>query len=522
MAKKRSPGSRNGTDAREIELKFSGLDGAQLRVQQSALIKRWAVRDAVVQPVKSTYFDTKDHDVRAAGYTLRLRQKAGQWRQTVKSLPARGSLNIDRFEAETKLKPEKDFPHLKCLQEVPELARVLEEEHNKLLPYLRTDMKRWQQVVRWGECTIEIAADDGKVVAWPFDGPLRECPLSQIELELVDGPIAGLFDFADALAAECQLQLVTETKEAIGQRLMRDGREKLPKWRSIASNTGPLPVLWAQQSASMMMRSVELLREGETAAIAPLRRGLKALAMMGKVFPSLAEEAEYKNLVLDTKLLRKALKTAHHKQRFKRKVLPPMNPGARTIEEDQLVVGAFARAFDAQLAAAEAQAVGLAASPDVTAFLLKVMRFASLLPQQKHLWSSHHDKDAQNTLERVRKRLRKAAKAQDLPRARQAAGELELIGVAFSSLGDPKKSRTWRKQLRKARKGLQQAGLCYHARDICLETINPGQQDTTEAVLQAMGASYVMGWCAQMLEASQRDVYEAAKHASRRKNRFWP
>ena len=49
-----------------------------------------------------------------------------------------------------------------------------------------------------------------------------------------------------------------------------------------------------------------------------------------------------------------------------------MGPGAHAIEEDQLVVNAFAKAFDAQLAAVEAHAVRLAASTDVTAFLLKV------------------------------------------------------------------------------------------------------------------------------------------------------
>ena len=85
--------SQNGTALHELELKFSGHDGAAMRLRESAVLRRWALGPPKTTPVKCTYYDTRARDIKALGFTLRVCEEAGALTQTVKSAHTNSSEN---------------------------------------------------------------------------------------------------------------------------------------------------------------------------------------------------------------------------------------------------------------------------------------------------------------------------------------------------------------------------------------------------------------------------------------------
>ena len=89
---------RGGTPAaqcREIELKFQLPPPSSALLEASALLARVGVTRL---DQLTTYFDTRDETLRAAGDTLRVRTFAESYIQTVKGQASQGDLAIDRAE----------------------------------------------------------------------------------------------------------------------------------------------------------------------------------------------------------------------------------------------------------------------------------------------------------------------------------------------------------------------------------------------------------------------------------------
>lgn len=205
----------------EVELKFR-LD--------PAAVDRWRRRlsqqDAHAERLRARYFDTPDRRLAGARMALRLRQEGPRWVQTLKG---EGDGALRRLEHEVVVPARGDEAPVLDLARHDDsplaamLAAALDGRADALALRYETDVQRLARTVRTeGGSEIEIALDLGEVRS----GDRRD-DIAELELELKDGPIDGLFSLAaDAIGAG-GLWFSTVTKAEGGERL-RDATPALP------------------------------------------------------------------------------------------------------------------------------------------------------------------------------------------------------------------------------------------------------------------------------------------------------
>ncbi|MCA3556516.1 CYTH and CHAD domain-containing protein [Aestuariivirga sp.] len=195
----------------EIEVKFQADRPALERILAAQPLRGAAL--APERELLSIYFDTPGRGLQQAGLTLRLRRKGRaipvlgvKWpRGTAEDLFARGEVetrspggdaNIELFE-----------PAIR-----DRLRDVLGGQ--PLSPVFKTQVKRRTAMIRHGRSDIELALDDGVVLAND-----QSRPLTEVELELKRGNAADLLALARQLAQDCGLSLAFEPKAGRGYRL---------------------------------------------------------------------------------------------------------------------------------------------------------------------------------------------------------------------------------------------------------------------------------------------------------------
>jgi inorganic triphosphatase YgiF len=210
----------------EIEFKF------QIPADRLAALKA-DLRSAPTRRtrLRARYFDTADGTLAAHGAVLRLRQEGDRWVQTAKAL---GDGPLHRLEHNADLGPvqgiEPPRPDVRRHADTPvgeRIARLLDEAGKPLIETYGTDIWRLARHVdvaapRDGAVTsVELALDLGHVVATPAAGGApRRAPVCELELELVEGDIAGLVALARRWSQAHGLWLSTVSKAERGERLM--------------------------------------------------------------------------------------------------------------------------------------------------------------------------------------------------------------------------------------------------------------------------------------------------------------
>ncbi|MBI2307626.1 MAG: CYTH and CHAD domain-containing protein [Rhodocyclales bacterium] len=196
----------------ETELKLSLSAAAAGRLRRHPLL-------ASVTPARqrliNCYYDTADLDLLHAGIAVRHRRTAWGWLLTVKSAePAAGGL-ARRSEWEAPSQPDAfDFSHV----DDKRLRGRLEAWRAALQPAFFTDFQRTTWLLEPAPgVQVELALDRGSI----RHGERAE-PLCEIELELLAGPVAALFDLARALQAALPLRPEAASKAERGYRLFRD------------------------------------------------------------------------------------------------------------------------------------------------------------------------------------------------------------------------------------------------------------------------------------------------------------
>jgi len=192
---------------REIELKFlassAGLEAA-LRIAQLA-----PLRAALPRLQVSTYFDTPDKDIQKAGFVLRLRNVGDGVIQTVKQERA----GLERGEWEEAL-----GAHALDLDRAAQtpMGKLLADEdlRKRIGPAFTTRVNRRKADVTFAKAVIEVAIDEGEIVAGEAMAPILE-----IELELKSGSRSGLFALARKLARTAPVSLSLISKGERGYRL---------------------------------------------------------------------------------------------------------------------------------------------------------------------------------------------------------------------------------------------------------------------------------------------------------------
>jgi triphosphatase len=178
--------------------------------------------DAVRERLRATYFDTGEGALASHGVVVRMRQEGSKWVQTAK---APGSGALERLEHNAPvtpgvaaMTPAVDLARHDGTPVGQAIRRALELEPGAAFPPLvalyETDVTRLSVTVRHGESEVEVALDEGRIVAGARSAPVRE-----LELELKQGRPADVVQLAREGNAIHGLWLSTISKSMKGQRL---------------------------------------------------------------------------------------------------------------------------------------------------------------------------------------------------------------------------------------------------------------------------------------------------------------
>lgn len=225
----------------ERELKF--------RLSASAARRVWSLLPGSPpvrrRSVDSVYFDTPDQQLRKARSALRLRRDGRRRLMTFKSDSAPGTGFSQRGEWEVAVAGRGLDVDALPLAEIREVARIdLRRLERDLSPLFATRMTRRSADVALADgTTVEVSLDKGHIAAGR-----RRTPILELELELDEGNLAAMLEFADRLIDPLRLQLEPLSKAARGYRLAVGGRA--------APVTASWPSLEKCPSAEAAMQSV--------------------------------------------------------------------------------------------------------------------------------------------------------------------------------------------------------------------------------------------------------------------------
>lgn len=205
----------------EIELKFQV--SAERRAAVAAAVAGRSGAEQV-QRLQAAYHDTAERSLAAAGVALRLRREGPRWVQTLKAGGAdaltRLEHNVER-PGRSAAVPPLDLSLHDGTPAGARLAEVLEAHASSdpeavLACQFRTDVRRVSRTLRWRGAVLELAFDEGRVVA-----SARSQPLCELEIELLRGSPAALVEAARHWVARHGLWLDTRSKAERGDLLAR-------------------------------------------------------------------------------------------------------------------------------------------------------------------------------------------------------------------------------------------------------------------------------------------------------------
>ena len=201
--------------ANEIELKLAIAPEDVARLRCHPLIELYAEGDAEVRTLANRYFDTPDRDLARSRAALRLRRAGDVWLQTLKTAPDGGSGLSSRGEWE--LPVAGPTLELGAFTDLPDAVRALLDRIGpKLKPVFDTDFEREARVLRLKDGTrLEFAIDRGELRAGAGKRARRD-PISEVELELIEGDARRVVDFAARLATDIALIPEPRSKAARG------------------------------------------------------------------------------------------------------------------------------------------------------------------------------------------------------------------------------------------------------------------------------------------------------------------
>lgn len=194
-------------DPQELELKLE-FDPADRERLDTALPE---IADGETDRLVSTYFDTPAAELRAAGYSLRVRRQGRQRTQTVKAARGASAGLFERSEWERRIKSDKP---LLDAEAGPLAEAVGAKALARIKPLFVTDVERATSRVDRADGAVELAIDEGEIRAGR-----RAERLSELELELGGGSPQLLFDLARQLNERLPLRLGVRSKSERGYAL---------------------------------------------------------------------------------------------------------------------------------------------------------------------------------------------------------------------------------------------------------------------------------------------------------------
>ncbi|WP_280152647.1 CYTH and CHAD domain-containing protein [Piscinibacter sp. XHJ-5] len=277
----------------EVELKLQVPAACRSAVDAEVAGRHAAQR----QRLQAAYFDTADRALARAGMALRVRREGRRWMQTLKADAVDG---MTRFEHNVGLPATTStdtFADPQLHAGTPAGDRLLEVLRGAPSPALqclyRTDIRRRSRRVRTAHGTLELAFDEGEIVAGP-----RRLPVCELEIELLAGSPQAVIAAARRWVLRHRLWLDTRSKAARGDLLAR-GETMTPPCKAAAVE------LMREMSLAEGRRAVlgsclqQIVANGSQVAsgtfedehVHQLRIGLRRMRTALRVFPAEATPA---------------------------------------------------------------------------------------------------------------------------------------------------------------------------------------------------------------------------------------
>lgn len=194
----------------EVELKLDVTSDAAALIEAAGLL----AGDPERRRLDATYFDTPDLALKAAGFSLRIRDSGTSRIQTVK---ADGPASAGLFmRAEWEMEIDGDRPVLD--HTTPILAK-LGARCQEIAPLFTVTVERCIWNVEEDDTQIELVLDRGEIRSGD-----REEAICEIELELKGGKPPALFSLARKLDAVAPVRIGVLSKAARGYRLAKKPR----------------------------------------------------------------------------------------------------------------------------------------------------------------------------------------------------------------------------------------------------------------------------------------------------------
>ena len=206
----------------EVEIKLAVSDKAFNELEEH--LKNFICLVHKKQFLSNTYYDYPDHFLAKQKMGLRIRQEDQELTLTLKTngevvggLHSRPEYNLSLTEKETPTNAQ--LRELYPFEQLPS---------STLQPIFSTDFNRTFWLVEFQQSKIEVAFDQGKIIAGE-----SEQPICEIEFELKSGNVQDLFDFVETLPFERDIYFSSVSKAKRGYLLGSKQflTDWLNKWR---------------------------------------------------------------------------------------------------------------------------------------------------------------------------------------------------------------------------------------------------------------------------------------------------
>jgi len=216
---------------KEIELKLQVMDGKVWSAIGAYIKNLPGVKHSETIHLLANYFDTTDGRLSKARLSYRVRRENDTWMATIKGdgssfggLHSRMEINVPVYSSK---------PDLSVFQEYEIQKEILQVVDDGILePIVQTDFEREAVVFEQNETVIEIALDQGSIIA-----ASKKIPILEVELELKKGTSAELLSLGAQLVR--QFPLLIESKSKLLRGLILSGRAK-EKHGSMSDRSNPL------------------------------------------------------------------------------------------------------------------------------------------------------------------------------------------------------------------------------------------------------------------------------------------
>ncbi|RZT91283.1 CYTH and CHAD domain-containing protein [Rivibacter subsaxonicus] len=279
----------------ETELRLH-VPPAALQGVQRALAAAAGGRLPAALPLRAIYFDTPARDLAEAGIALRLRQEGRRWVQTLKVGAAHALSRAEHNVAvavAAGAEPVLDAArHVGTPAGEALAALLLKLDSPQLVPQYRTDIRRRLLVKRARYGTVELALDEGLLLAPAVEGrDAAVAPVCELEIELKSGQPRAVIDTAARWIGEHGLWLDSRSKAERGDRLAR-GIERVPAFKAPQlragrdATPGDLYAAVFEQGLAQVLRNASELAAGLGAPehVHQLRVALRRLRSARRLF----------------------------------------------------------------------------------------------------------------------------------------------------------------------------------------------------------------------------------------------